>query len=127
MSNIDQNNNPENIIDRLKNTIQNGEFGIDYTISQRDKNKQLKQDYNLTDEKIIKILKDLEPENFIKTEPSNNLRHPNDTVYIFKKNVMLMPRWIEYAEYCNVRIYIKITWPDEQNSMFIISFHEDNK
>jgi len=37
-----------------------------------------------------------------------------------------MPKWIEDAEYCNVMIYIKITWPDEQKFMFIISFHQDN-
>lgn len=118
--------NSETIIRRIKRTIQNGEFGIDYTISKRDKNEYLKQDYNINDEKIIQILMDLEPENFIKAEKSNNSRHPDDIIFVFKKKVLLMPRWIEHAEYCNVMIYIKITWPEGQDSMFIISFHEDN-
>lgn len=126
MSNTESNYNPEHIIRRIKETIQNGEFGIDYTISKRDKNEYLKQAYNINDKKIIQILMDLETENFIKKEKSYNLLHPKDIIYVFKKNVLLMPRWIEHAKYCNVMIYIKITWPEEQDSMFIISFHEDS-
>ena len=39
-----------------------------------------------------------------------------------------MPRWQENASYKRVRLYIKITWPDECSGevMFIISFHEDD-
>lgn len=109
MSNIEQNNNPENIIRRIKETIQNGTFGIDFTISKREKNEYLKQEYNINDDKIIQIMMDLEPKNFIKKEKSNNLKHPEDMIYVFKKSVLLMPKWVEDAEYCPVMIYIKIT------------------
>lgn len=126
MLNMEKEHNTENVIKRIKRTIQNGRFGTDYTIAKRDKNENLKQDYNLNDKKIIQILMDLEPENFIKTEKSNNSRHPDDIIFVFKKKVLLMPRWIENAEYCHVIIYIKITWPKGKDSMFIISFHEDN-
>jgi len=126
LSNIESNNDPEDIIRRIKETIQNGKFGDDFTISKREKNEYLKQEYNINDDKIIQIMMDLEPKNFIKQEKSNHLKHPEDIIYVFKKSVLLMPKWIEDAEYCNVMIYIKITWPDEQNSMFIISFHQDN-
>ncbi len=126
MSNIEKKDYPENIIRRIKETIQKGKFGIDFTISKREKNEYLKQQYNINDDKIIEIMMDLETKDFIKKEKSNNLLHPEDIIYVFKKSVLLMPKWIEDAEYCNVMIYIKITWPDEQKFMFIISFHQDN-
>lgn len=69
---------------------------------------------------------DLQADNFVKAEKSDNLGHPEDVVYIFKKTTLLMPKWQENADYLNVRLYIKITWPVENTMMFVISFHEDN-
>lgn len=114
------------ILESIHNMVRNGTLGLDYTISNRDKNRRLRRDYNITDAKIRQILLDLHADNFIKAEKSDNLDHPNDVVYIFKKKTLLMPRWQENADDVNVRLYIKITWPAENTMMFIISFHEDN-
>ena len=61
-------------------------------------------------------------------ENSNNDAHLKDVVFVFKKEILLMPRWQENASYKSVRLYIKITWPDECGGevMFVISFHEDD-
>ena len=126
MSNVEKNDHPEDIIRRMKETNQKGKFGVDYTLCKRKKNEYQKHEYNINDDKINEKMMDLEPKDFIKKEKSNNLMHPEDIIYVFKKSVILMPKWIEDAEYRNVMIYIKITWPDEQNFMFIISFHQDN-
>lgn len=82
MSNIEKKDYPENIIRRIKETIQKGKFGIDFTISKREKNEYLKQQYNINDDKIIEIMMDLETKDFIKKEKSNNLLHPEDIIYV---------------------------------------------
>lgn len=66
MSNIGKKDSPEDIIRRIKETIQKGKFGVDFTISKREKNEYLKQEYNINDDKIIEIMMDLEPKDFIK-------------------------------------------------------------
>lgn len=114
------------ILENIHNMVGNGILGLDYTIASRDKNRRLRRDYNITDTKIRQILLDLHADNFIKAGKSDHLDHPDDIVYIFKKKTLLMPRWKENADYVNVQLYIKITWPVENTMMFIISFHEDN-
>lgn len=115
------------VIKKIKDTVLNGTFGCDYTIANRDKYRKLKQHYNMSDKKIRKILLDLTDTDFIKTEPSNHQEHLQDEVYVFKKTTLLMPRLQENAEYQNITIYIKLTWPvGVASKMFIISFHEDN-
>ena len=38
-----------------------------------------------------------------------------------------MLRYEEDSSYVNVCIYIKITWPNGEEPMYIISFHEDEE
>ena len=64
---------------------------------------------------------------YIKSEESTNEEHYGDTVHVFKIDEELMPRYDEEADYVKVCIYVKITWPDGQEPMFIISFHEDEE
>lgn len=108
--------------------IRDGTLGEDYTIANRDKNRQLRRDYYITDDKIKEVLLELQLSNLIKVEKSNNGAHSDDTVFVFKKMILLMPRWQEEANYQNVNLYIKITWPMEKDGtvMFVISFHEDD-
>ena len=73
------------------------------------------------------ILLKLEREHYVKSEESMNKEHINDTVHIFKINEKLMPRYDELADYRLVCIYIKVTWPEGKEPMFIISFHEDEE
>ena len=56
-----------------------------------------------------------------------NKEHINDTVHIFKINEKLMPRYDELADYRLVCIYIKVTWPEGKEPMFIISFMKMKK
>ena len=115
-------------IDKIHKMIRNGTLGEDYTIANRDKNRQLRRDYCIDDNKIKEILLGLKYGNLIKVEKSNNEAHLQDVVFVFKKEILLLPRWRENASYKSVKLYIKITWPDECDGevMFIISFHEDD-
>lgn len=114
------------ILENVHRIVRDGTLDQDYTIAKRDKNRWLKRDYNIDDARIREILLDLQVEDFIKAEKSDNLEHPEDVIYVFKKTTLLMPRWQENADYVNVKLYIKITWPTDNTMMFIISFHEDN-
>ena len=116
----------DEVIQRIRQTIRDGTFGQDYTIADRDKYRGLKRDYIIDDNKIIEILLSLEIDDLQKVEGSTNPHHLEDIVYVFKKTVPLIPRWVEDAHDTDVRIYIKITWPFDKTGMFIISFHEDN-
>lgn len=114
------------IIQRLRDTIKKGVFGIDYTVIPREKNRRLRREYVISDDDIIDILSRLTSTDFVKTEPSTNEKHLNDTIAVFKKTEMLQPKWAEEAERISVSIYIKITWPVDEPGMLIISFHEDS-
>lgn len=118
--------NPAKVLARVQGMVRDGTYGRDYTIANREKNRRLRRDYNIDDTKIKQILLELQLVDFVKEERSNNPVHPKDIVYIFKKKVQLMPKWQENADYQQVMLYIKITWPTDEMMMFIISFHEDN-
>lgn len=116
------------IAQRLHEVVLEGELGFNYTFAkERDKNKELRRKYNVSDAKMREILLKLNNSHFIKSEPSTNEKHPDDMVHIFKINEKLMPRFDEKADYVCVCIYIKVTWPDGEEPMFIISFHEDEE
>lgn len=114
------------VLVRIQGMVRDGTFGRDYTIAHREKNCRLRRDYNIDDAKIKRILLDIRSEDFIKAERSDNPMYPEDIVYVFKKRVLLMPKWQENADYQQVMLYIKITWSVDEMMMFIISFHEDN-
>lgn len=118
--------NPVAMLACIHAMVRDGTYGRDYTIANREKNRRLRRDYNIDDARIKEILLDLRSEDFIKMEKSDNLLHPKDIVYIFKKKALLMPKWQENADYQQITLYIKITWPTDEAAMFIISFHEDN-
>ena len=116
------------IAQRLHEVVLEGELGYDYTFDrERDKNQALRRKYNVNDAKMKEILLELNGSHYIKSEPSTNEKHPNDMVHVFKIKENLMPRFDEAVDYVNVFIYIKVTWPDSEEPMFIISFHEDEE
>lgn len=113
------------IAQRLHDTVANGEIGVDYTIDwRRDKNVALRRKYKVTDTIIQTILMEIDGSHYVKSEKSDNEEHLDDTVHVFTICKELMPRFIEHANYVNVDLYIKVTWPDGEEPMFIISFHE---
>ena len=119
---------PEQIVNRLRQTIKNGRNGIDYTILPRDKNNLLREKYLIDDSKIKMILLDLTMEDYINSDDSNNDDYPEDEVHIFGKDVSLYPRYSEKLLPQNVRLYIKFTWTKTNNrNLIFISFHEWNE
>ncbi len=116
------------IAQRLHEIVANGELGLDYTFAEnRDKNRKLRTEYCVDDAKMKAILLELTESHFIKSEPSTNREHLNDMVHIFKIRENLIPRFEEESNCVCVCIYIKVTWPDGEEPMFIISFHEDEE
>lgn len=118
---------PENIIARLRQTVNTGRFGIDYTICCRDKNKLLRENYIIDDNKIKTILLNLTVDDYISSEPSDNENFPDDIVHKFISNVKLIQKYSTDIEPVDVKLYIKFTWSVSMNKkMIIISFHEAN-
>lgn len=116
------------IAQRLHEVVLKGELGVDYTFAgDRDKNIALRRKYKVNDAKMKEILLEITETHLVKSEPSTSEEHPNDIVHIFKIQKDLMPKYKEAADYESVCIYVKITWPDGENPMFIISFHEDEE
>ena len=114
------------IAERIHHTVSTGTLGNEFTFAhERDKNMSLRRRYRVNDQKMIEILLELKSEHYIKSENSDNKKHPNDVVHVFKILKDLLPRYDENADYVQVCIYIKVTWPDGNDPMFIISFHED--
>ena len=112
------------VLKQIHQIVEDGVYGKDYTIAPREKNKKLRVDYWLSDEKIKEILLSLRIEEFIEIDDSDNENHIGDIVCIFQKKYLLMPRWKENSDYEMVSLYIKITKPKNGELLFIISFHE---
>ena len=116
------------IAQRLHEVVLEGELGIDYTFAgDRDKNIALRRKYKVNDAKMKEILLEITEKHYCKSESSTNEEHPEDVVHVFKIQEDLIPRFEETYSYVNVCIYVKITWPDSEEPMFIISFHEDDE
>ena len=116
------------IAQKLHEIVAEGKIGIDYTFDgSRDKNLALRRKYHINDAKMKEVLLKITGTHYIKSEPSTNEVHPDDVVHIFKILEDLMPRYEENSNYVSVYIYIKITWPEGEEPMFIISFHEDEE
>lgn len=116
------------IAQKLHEVVLEGELGIDYTFDgERDKNIALRRKYRVNDAKMKEILLDITEKHYIKSESSKNEIHQDDIVHIFKIREDLMLRYEEDFSYVNVCIYIKITWPNGEEPMYIISFHEDEE
>lgn len=113
------------ILEELQRIVQNGVYGSDYTIAPRDKNRELRKRYYITDEKIKEILLSLQVEHFMKVEDTNHPEHLGDIVCKFKCSYPLIPKWREDADYEDVTLYIKMVKPNVDEVLFIISFHED--
>lgn len=118
---------PETIIDKLRQTVNTGKYGINYTICRRDKNNLLRERYWVDDYKIKAILLGLTENDYISSEPSDNKDYPDDTVHVFITEVQLLRKFSTNTNYVNVRLYIKFTWSNSLNQkMLIISFHEES-
>ncbi len=115
---------PDDIIARLHDCINNGKPGLDYSISPRPENEMLLQEYIITEKERINILRGLTLSNYDGWDYSDNSQYPNDIVYLFNKRVSLIPRGKEDADKQFVKLYIKITWQKPVGVLVVISFHD---
>ena len=117
---------PSEALSRLKQLIKSGKYGINYTFVPTDKNKLLIDTYYVDDKKQIEILLSLEEQDYIKDEYSYNSDNPDDYMYVFiKRNVQLMPRFHEEAQFDYLDIYVKFFFGNDTNSFVVIlSMHK---
>lgn len=95
-------------------------FGRCY-ISPRDKNQSLYIDYVFSEERCWEIILDLEVKDFSDAVPNDHPQHPEETLYIFGKDVDLLPKQGGGEE--KVSLYIKFNkLPDHY--VIIVSFHK---
>lgn len=92
-----------------------------YTVSSREKNKQLFVDYIISEEMRKEILLSLEVEDFCEAVYNDHVKYSHEILYIFGKNVKLLPRYGGNEKI--VSLYIKFN-KLENMYCIIISFHE---
>lgn len=104
-----------------------GTIGRTITILPNPKNLRLREDYSITDDRIIEIITSIEPCMFSKMAFSDNPNHPNDIVIVYIFSTYLQPSFKVEGEAINVSLYIKLTFPCpiEPTPMIVISFHEE--
>lgn len=92
-----------------------------FKISQREKNRKLVLDYILDREKIKEIILSLTVKDF--SSAVNNIKeeYSSEILYIFGKDVMLLPRFGSREK--KVSIYIKFNKFDD-GYIIVVSFHE---
>lgn len=104
-------------IEEVKKAIREGR----YQVSSRDKNEELFLNYIITEKERKEILLGLCVEDFCKAEPNDHPGYPDEIVYIFGKDVELMPRF--GGDIKTVSLYIKFNKLDN-SYVIVISFHE---
>ncbi|MCR4595787.1 MAG: hypothetical protein K5673_03290 [Lachnospiraceae bacterium] len=114
---------PSDTILRLHRCIDSGINGIDFIILPREENESLLEEFILTEDGRLDILKKLELDNYDGWEYSNNTGHKKDIVHLFHYKTSLIPRGVEDAKSQSVKLYIKITWAKPTGVLIVISFH----
>lgn len=115
---------PNDIVERLHRCIDSGTYGLDYTISARDKNEEFFSKYSISEKDRIDILRRLTVENHDGWDMSDDPEYPKDVVHFFSYKTKLFPRGIEEADLVLVELYIKLTWTKAGNILIVISFHD---
>ncbi len=92
-----------------------------YQIAQRDKNEELYREYVFTEEDAKKVILSLTVYDFSEAVPNEHPDYPEEALYIFGKDVMLLSRYGETEE--TVSLYIKFNKLTNQY-VFIISLHK---
>ena len=92
-----------------------------YQLSSRKKNRELSIDYVFSEEDRKNIILSLEVDDFSKTVQNEHPNYSYEVLYIFGKEVKLLPRFGGEEEF--VKLYIKF---NKINKMYviIISFHK---
>lgn len=103
----------------VKTSIRRGR----YIISPREKNKYLYIDYVFSEERAKNILLDLEVGDFSDAVYNDHPQHSEEILYIFGKDVKLLPK--QGGEHEKVSLYIKFNKLDNLY-LIVISFHKQD-
>ena len=92
-----------------------------YQISPRQKNQEIYIDYVFTEEDAKKVILSLTVYDFSEAVQNDHPQHPEEILYIFGKDIKLMPRYGDSEEI--VSLYIKFNKLTNQY-VIVISFHK---
>lgn len=92
-----------------------------YQISPRQKNQEIYIDYVFTEEDAKKVILSLTVYDFSEAVQNDHPQHPEKILYIFGKDIKLMPRYGDSEEI--VSLYIKFNKLANQY-VIVISFHK---
>lgn len=92
-----------------------------YQISPRQKNQDIYMDYVFTEEDAKKVILSLTVYDFSDAVQNDHPQHPEEILYIFGKDINLMPRYGDSEE--KVSLYIKFNKLINQY-VIVISFHK---
>ena len=92
-----------------------------WKLQRREKNNQLFIDYILNREDVSEILLSLDVMDFCKADYNHHEQYPDEIVYVFGKDISLIPRFKQGI--CLVSIYIKLNLIKDK-ILFVVSFHK---
>ena len=92
-----------------------------YQISPRQKNQDIYMDYVFTEEDAKKVILSLTAYDFSDAVQNDHPQYPEEILYIFGKDINLMPRYGDSEE--KVSLYIKFNKLTNQY-VIVISFHK---
>ena len=92
-----------------------------YQISPRQKNQDIYMDYVFTEEDAKEVVLSLTAYDFSDAVQNDHPQHPEEILYIFGKDINLMPRYGDSEE--KVSLYIKFNKLTNQY-VIVISFHK---
>lgn len=92
-----------------------------YQISPRQKNQDIYMDYVFTEEDAKKVILSLSAYDFSDAVQNDHSQHPEEILYIFGKDIKLLPRYGDSEE--KVSLYIKFNKLANQY-VIVISFHK---
>lgn len=92
-----------------------------YQISSRQKNQDIYMDYVFTEEDAKNVILSLTVDDFSDAVQNEHLQHREEILYIFGKDIKLIPRYGDAEE--RVSLYIKFNKLTDQY-VIVISFHK---
>ena len=95
-----------------------------YTISTREKNRQLETDYILNEQIKRQIILDLKVEDFSHTLRNKHKGYEHEILYVFGKEINLLERFGNSTK--QIALYIKFN-KLENKYLIIISFHKQEQ
>lgn len=107
----------ENYLADVRTAVKEGR----YQVSPRDKNRELFIDYVFTEDKRKEVLLSLTADDFSDAVWNDHPQHPEEILYIFGKDIFLIPRFGKKEE--KISLYIKFNkWSNSY--LIVISFHK---